>query len=101
MNKCVCVCVCVADFPIAKLVQRTLYLQVFDYDRFSRDDPIGEVIIPLSDVDLSSTQTIWRSLQPCKGHAVSILELIRRRKHYDAVILYMSATFVFGAGEAG
>lgn len=58
------------DFPLAKLAQRTLYMQVFDYDRFSRDDPIGEVIIPLCDVDLTVNQTLWRSLQPCKGHAV-------------------------------
>ncbi len=46
-------------------------MQVLDYDRFSRDDPIGEVAIPLSDIDLAQGQTFWRSLQPCKGHAVS------------------------------
>ena len=57
-------------FPYAKLVSRTLYLQVLDYDRFSRDDPIGEVGLPLGDLDLSKVQTLWRTLQPCKGHAV-------------------------------
>uniref|UniRef100_A0A803YG55 Synaptotagmin-7 n=1 Tax=Meleagris gallopavo TaxID=9103 RepID=A0A803YG55_MELGA len=34
-------------FPYEKVVQRVLYLQVLDYDRFSRNDPIGE-IIPLA-----------------------------------------------------
>lgn len=60
-----------AGFPYQKLQNRTLYMQVLDYDRFSRDDPIGEVAIPLSDVDLAQGQTFWKSLQPCKGHAVS------------------------------
>jgi len=58
-------------FPYSKLISRTLYLQVFDYDRFSRDDPIGEVCLPLAEVDLSTTQTMWKTLQPCKGHVVS------------------------------
>lgn len=63
---------CVAGFPYNKLMNKTLFLQVLDYDRFSRDDPIGEVCIPLSDFDLVNGQTIWKNLQPCKGHAVSI-----------------------------
>ena len=61
-----------AGFPYSKLISRTLYLQVFDYDRFSRDDPIGEVCLPLAEVDLSTVQTMWKTLQPCKGHVVSI-----------------------------
>ena len=52
-------------------MNRTLYMQVLDYDRFSRDDPIGEVCIPISEIDLSTSQTLWRNLQPCKGHSVS------------------------------
>ena len=76
-----------AGFPYSKLITRTLYLQVFDYDRFSRDDPIGEVCLPLSDIDLSTTQTMWKTLQPCKGHVVSQalpVSLCRRlsRDHY-------------------
>ena len=43
---------------------------VLDYDRFSRDDPIGEVCLPLSELDLGAGQTLWRNLQPCKGAAV-------------------------------
>ena len=67
-----------AGFPYSKLITRTLYLQVFDYDRFSRDDPIGEVCLPLAEFDLSTTQTMWKTLQPCKGHVVS-LSYFRRR----------------------
>lgn len=37
-------------FPIQKLQSRVLHLHVFDYDRFSRDDSIGEVFLPLCQV---------------------------------------------------
>lgn len=39
-----------SGFPINKLQTRVLHLHVFDYDRFSRDDSIGEVHIPLCQV---------------------------------------------------
>ena len=53
-------------------MNRTLYMQVLDYDRFSRDDPIGEICLPLADLDLTTGQTMWKALQPCKGHMVCI-----------------------------
>ena len=59
-----------AGFSQSKLLNRTLYMQVLDYDRFSRDDPMGEVCVPICDLDLSQTLTIWKNLQPCKGRAV-------------------------------
>lgn len=58
-------------FPYEKVVQRELYLQVLDYDRFSRNDPIGEVSIPLNKVDLAHMQTFWKELQPCSDASVS------------------------------
>ena len=60
-----------SGFPYNKLQGRTLYLQVMDYDRFCRDDPIGEICVPLSDVDLLRGETLYKTLQPCKGHTVS------------------------------
>ncbi|XP_044587233.1 synaptotagmin-7-like isoform X2 [Cotesia glomerata] len=38
-------------FPIQKLQSRVLHLHVFDYDRFSRDDSIGEMFLPLCQVN--------------------------------------------------
>lgn len=64
---------CLAGYPHSKLMNRTLYMQVLDYDRFSRDDPIGEICLPLNDLDLTTGQTMWRALQPCKGHMVCII----------------------------
>jgi len=58
-------------FPYNKVVTKTLYLLVLDYDRFSRDDPIGEVCLPLGDLDLAAGLTMWKTLMPCKGSAVS------------------------------
>ncbi|XP_071512829.1 synaptotagmin-7 isoform X1 [Panulirus ornatus] len=52
-------------FPIQKLQSRVLHLHVFDYDRFSRDDSIGEVHIPLCQVDFSEkNNTFWKALHP-------------------------------------
>lgn len=51
-------------------MQRILYLQVLDYDRFSRNDPIGEVSIPLNKVDLTQMQTFWKDLKPCSDGSV-------------------------------
>ncbi|XP_069079340.1 synaptotagmin-7 isoform X2 [Pleurodeles waltl] len=63
-------------FPYEKVVQRVLYLQVLDYDRFSRNDPIGEVNIPLNKVDLGQTQTFWKELKPCSDGSGSRGELL-------------------------
>ncbi|XP_075784565.1 synaptotagmin-7 isoform X2 [Pelodiscus sinensis] len=63
-------------FPYEKVVQRVLYLQVLDYDRFSRNDPIGEVSIPLNKVDLTQMQTFWKELKPCSDGSGSRGELL-------------------------
>nr|XP_012234791.1 PREDICTED: synaptotagmin-7 isoform X2 [Linepithema humile] len=51
-------------FPIQKLQSRVLHLHVFDYDRFSRDDSIGEMFLPLCQVDLSEKPSFWKALKP-------------------------------------
>uniref|UniRef100_A0A3B3Z719 C2 domain-containing protein n=1 Tax=Periophthalmus magnuspinnatus TaxID=409849 RepID=A0A3B3Z719_9GOBI len=51
-------------------LERTLYLQVLDYDRFSRNDPIGEVSIPLNKVELGQMKTFWKELKPCSDGSV-------------------------------
>lgn len=57
-------------FPYEKVRERTLYLQVLDYDRFSRNDPIGEVSIPLNKVELGQLKTFWKELKPCSDGSV-------------------------------
>lgn len=46
-------------FPIQKLQSRVLHLHVFDYDRFSRDDSIGEVFLPLCQVRFLSARKMF------------------------------------------
>ncbi len=60
-----------SGFPYEKVRERTLYLQVLDYDRFSRNDPIGEVSIPLNKVELGQLKTFWKDLKPCSDGSVS------------------------------
>jgi len=40
-------------FPYEKLKTRTIHLEVLDKDRFTSDDPIGEVFLPLVDMNLA------------------------------------------------
>ena len=55
----------ISGFPIQKLQNRILHLHVFDYDRFSRDDSIGEVFLPLCQVrTFTPSRFLLESLQP-------------------------------------
>ena len=46
---------------------KTLLLQVFDWDRFSKNDALGEVKLGLGYFDLSRGVTEWRQLQSYSG----------------------------------
>nr|XP_022288261.1 synaptotagmin-7-like isoform X4 [Crassostrea virginica] len=72
-------------WPHNKLLEKTIYLQVIDYDRFSRDDPIGETYIPLNEVDLSQAPTMWRYLQPCKDSRGKLGEVLLSLSYQPAV----------------
>uniref|UniRef100_A0A8C2YWM4 Synaptotagmin Vb n=1 Tax=Cyclopterus lumpus TaxID=8103 RepID=A0A8C2YWM4_CYCLU len=49
--------------PYAELGGKTLMLQVFDFDRFSKHDIIGEIKIPMNSVDLGQPMQQWRDVE--------------------------------------
>ncbi|XP_067575247.1 synaptotagmin-5 isoform X1 [Pseudorca crassidens] len=49
--------------PYVELGGRVLVMAVYDFDRFSRNDSIGEVRVPMSSVDLGRPVLAWRELQ--------------------------------------
>ncbi|XP_011499527.1 PREDICTED: synaptotagmin 1-like [Ceratosolen solmsi marchali] len=53
--------------PYADAMNKTLVFAIFDFDRFSKHDQIGEVKVPLCQIDLAQTIEEWRELQSVEG----------------------------------
>ncbi|KAB0799289.1 hypothetical protein PPYR_07169 [Photinus pyralis] len=53
--------------PYAEAMNKTLVFAIFDFDRFSKHDQIGEVKVPLCQIDLAQTIEEWRELQSVEG----------------------------------
>lgn len=51
------------NLTYAELTSKTLVLAVYDYDRFSKHDEIGQLSIPINSVDLSQTHEQWSDLK--------------------------------------
>ncbi|BHF76205.1 Synaptotagmin-2 [Sparganum proliferum] len=50
--------------PYAEVAAKTLRFNVFDFDRFSKHDQIGQIVVPLGSVDLARVIEEWRDLLP-------------------------------------
>ena len=48
-------------------MSKTLVFAIYDFDRFSKHDQIGEVKIPLCQIDLAQTIEDWKELQSVEG----------------------------------
>lgn len=55
------------SLPYAEAMNKTLVFAIFDFDRFSKHDQIGEVKVPLCQIDLAQTIEEWRELQSVEG----------------------------------
>lgn len=47
---------------------------MYDFDRFSRHDPIGEIQIPLNAIDLGSVIREMKEISPPPGECESVRE---------------------------
>lgn len=65
-------------FPISheELQSKTLVLQVFDYDRFSRNDVIGEVRMSMDEFDITSNIEVWGEITKNKKPPEELQEIL-------------------------
>ena len=49
------------------MISKTLIFAIYDFDRFSKHDQIGEVKCPLCKVDLAQTIEEWKDLTSVEG----------------------------------
>lgn len=67
--------------PLSRVSELALHFMVLSFDRFSRDEVIGETLVPLSGIDLSegrvlmSREIIKRNLKKSRGRGELLLSL--------------------------
>ena len=61
---------------------KTLVLAVYDFDRFSKHDAIGEIRLPVCQLDLASNQEKWRELSSIQGDGVVSVKSNLRRNYF-------------------
>ncbi|VDM71051.1 unnamed protein product [Strongylus vulgaris] len=47
-----------------EITAKTLVFAVYDFDRFSKHDQIGQVLIPLGKIDLGQVIEEWKDIAP-------------------------------------
>lgn len=67
------------SLPYADAMNKTLVFAIFDFDRFSKHDQIGEVKVPLCQIDLAQTIEEWRELQSVEGEGGQVRHRFRFR----------------------
>lgn len=72
-------------------MNKTLVFAIFDFDRFSKHDQIGEVKVPLCQIDLAQTIEEWRDLQSVEGEGGQVSEILLHNVQYSCtyVIIYV------------
>ena len=61
------------EVGFSELASRSLMLVIYDFDRMSKDDRIGQLRIPLSSVDLGAELHEWRDVQAPEVEAEEVI----------------------------
>ena len=56
--------------PYVELGGKTLVMTVYDFDRFSKHDAIGDIKVTMNKVDFSHVTEEWRDLQSAEKEEV-------------------------------
>lgn len=83
----------VPGFTMQKLHNRTLHLHVFDYDRFSRDDSIGETYIELNNVSVPCRNYKCRHVY--KIILYYIMQWKKKKKYYSRALIGTTQSLIF------
>lgn len=76
--------------PYADAMNKTLVFAIFDFDRFSKHDQIGEVKVPLCQIDLAQTIEEWRELQSVEGEGGQVISQLIHSIVYSPVFASQS-----------
>ena len=60
----------------SEVPHRTLWLSVWDFDRFGKNQFLGEVRLPLSSVDLNDPTPHWHTLQDKVPFVCSCMRIV-------------------------
>lgn len=63
-------CLFLLQVPYVELGGKTLVMTVYDFDRFSKHDAIGDIKVPMNKVDFSHITEEWRDLQSAEKEEV-------------------------------
>lgn len=83
----------VQGIPYADAMNKTLVFAIFDFDRFSKHDQIGEVKVPLCQIDLAQTIEEWRELQSVEGEGGQVSNQNQSRPVYGSLFYLIKISF--------
>ena len=70
--------------PYAEMASKTLVFAIYDFDRFSKHDQIGQVHVPLGSVDLGRVIEEWRDITSPDQDAEKVIDrLTHTQTHTD------------------
>lgn len=75
-------------------MNKTLVFAIFDFDRFSKHDQIGEVKVPLCQIDLAQTIEEWRELQSVEGEGGQVSNQKQSLRVYGS-LLYSIMSLIY------